>query len=75
MHCEEAQQICTKNQYKEATIREKLGLLMHLLVCKTCGAFSRKNTKLTQLCDRASLHALSETEKAYIKDAMRRQEP
>lgn len=74
MNCEDAQKICTKNQYKEASIREKLGLLLHLVICKTCGAFSRKNTKLTQLCDRASLHALTESEKARIKDFMRHQE-
>ena len=74
MNCEEAQQICTKNQYKEASWREKLGLLMHLFICKTCGAFSRKNARLTQLCDQASLHSLSQADKERLKEAMRRQE-
>lgn len=74
MNCEDAQQICTKNQYKEASLREKFALLMHLVICKTCGAFSRKNTKLTRLCDKASLHALSETDKNRLKEVIRRQE-
>jgi len=73
MNCEDAQQICTKNQYKEASWREKVSLLMHLVVCKTCGAFSRKNAKLTQLCDQASLHTLSRSDKEQMKDTIRRQ--
>ena len=74
MNCEDAQQICTKNQYKEASWREKLGLLMHLLICKTCGAFSKKNAKLTQLCDQASLQSLSKADKERMKDVIQRQE-
>ena len=74
MNCEEAQQICTKNQYKEAAWREKLGLLMHLLICRTCGAFSKKNARLTQLCDQASLHSLSKSDKERLKKVIQRQE-
>ena len=74
MNCEDAQKICTKNQYKEASWGEKLSLLMHLFICKTCGAFSRKNAKLTQLCDQASLQSLSKSEKEQLKDAIRRHE-
>ena len=74
MNCEDAQQICTKNQYKEASWREKVGLLMHILICKTCGAFSRKNTRLTRLCDQASLHAMSKSDKEHMKDVIRHQE-
>ena len=74
MNCEEAQQICTKNQYKEASWREKFGLILHLFICKTCGAFSRKNTKLTRLCDQASLHTLSESDKKQMKKVIQRQE-
>jgi len=74
MNCEEAQQICTKNQYKEASWREKFRLLRHLVLCKTCGAFSRKNAKLTRSCDQASLHALSEKDKRQLKEVIRDQE-
>ena len=74
MNCEDAQQICTKNQYKEATWREKLGLLMHLVICKACGAFSKKNAKLTHLCDQASLHSLTKSDKEQLKEVIRRQE-
>lgn len=73
MTCEDAQQICTKNQYKEASWREKFNLLMHLVVCKTCNSYSRKNARLTRLCEKASLHTLSRSEKEHMKDAILRQ--
>lgn len=72
--CEDAQQICTKNQYEEASWREKINLLLHLVVCNTCRAYSRKNARLTRLCEKASLHTLSKSEKKRMKDAILRQE-
>lgn len=45
----------------------ELQLHMHLLVCKTCAKFSKKNTQLTSLCDQANLQGLSEKEKAEMK--------
>lgn len=69
--CEEASHICTKTQYKEATFLEKLKLRLHLLVCKTCAAFSKKNTQLTTLCEKAQLNGLSEREKNEMKQKLR----
>lgn len=65
--CEKAAKICNKSQYNEASLWEKLQLHMHLLVCKTCAKFSKKNTQLTSLCDQANLQGLSEKEKAEMK--------
>jgi len=68
INCEEASTICNKKQYKEATLLEQIKLGFHLLFCKTCAAFSKKNKKLTILCERANLYKLSELEKEKIKE-------
>ena len=61
--CEKASVVCDKSQYKEATFIEEIKLFIHLLICRVCIKFSCKNTKLTSLCNRASLYSLSEKEK------------
>jgi hypothetical protein len=65
--CDEAAIICNKKQYKEATFIEKIKLVMHLLICKTCSSFSRKNAEFTSLCDKAPLHCLPEKDKVIMK--------
>lgn len=70
INCEKASTICNKKQYREATLLEQIQLGFHLLYCKACAAFSRKNKKLTILCDKANLHILSEQEKEQMKEKM-----
>ncbi len=65
--CDEAVHICNKSQYREATLFEKLRLKLHILICKSCSVFSKKNKKLTVLCDKAHLHALSESDKKTLQ--------
>ncbi|PIF00787.1 MAG: hypothetical protein CR994_03800 [Maribacter sp.] len=65
--CEEAAIICNKKQYKEATFTEKIKLAWHLTICKACSRFSRKNSRLTSLCNKAILHCLPEEEKVKMK--------
>ena len=65
--CEQAAIICNKTQYNEASFLEKIKLRMHLLICKACSAFTKKNTQLTALCEKAHLHQLSEEEKRRMK--------
>lgn len=69
--CEEAAIICNKIQYKEATFIEKLKLRYHLLMCGTCAKYSKKNSQLTALCNKAKLHSLSTEEKEQMKDQLR----
>ena len=69
--CEEARLICHKTQYKDASFLETLKLKLHLLICKACSAFSRKNTKLTTLCEEATLHVLSDKEKIRMKERLK----
>ncbi len=65
--CEEAAHICNKKQYKEASWLERFQLILHLLICKTCKTFSRKNARLTTLCEQAELRSLTQKEKQEMK--------
>ena len=69
--CDEARIICHKTQYNDASFFEVLKLKFHLLICKACSAFSRKNTKLTTLCEEATMSNLSEDEKLDMKQRIR----
>lgn len=69
--CDEAAIICNKKQYKEATLIEKFKLLLHLVLCKTCTTFSKKNTELTSLCNKAPLHSIPTKEKLQMKKAVK----
>ena len=65
--CEEAAHICNRKQYKEASWKERVQLFLHILICKTCASFSKKNTQLTSLCDEANLQSLSSRDKENMK--------
>jgi hypothetical protein len=69
--CEEAAIICNKAQYKEATFWEIVKLRFHLLICKVCALYARKNEKLTTLCQKANLKGFSEDEKIRMKQQLR----
>lgn len=68
--CDKAAIICNKTQYGEASFMDKLRLKFHLFICKTCSTFTKKNTKLTALCEKANLHSLSEQEKLKMKEQL-----
>ncbi len=70
--CDKAAIICNKTQYGEASFMDKLKLRFHLLMCKTCSAFTKKNTEFTTLCEKANLHSLSEQEKLKMKEQLQR---
>jgi hypothetical protein len=68
--CEEAALICNKAQYKEASLAEKLKLRWHILFCRVCNAYVKKNGRLTDLCRKAPLYGLTESEKDAIRDGI-----
>ncbi|MDF1516443.1 MAG: hypothetical protein RQ864_08320 [Lutibacter sp.] len=47
--CDEATAICDKNQYKEASLWEKIKLGIHLFLCKKCGLYAKQN-KIMSTC-------------------------
>lgn len=65
--CDEAALICNKSQYKEASLWERFKLRMHIFICKTCSKFTKQNTNLTSLCERANLAVLSKDDKESMK--------
>lgn len=71
--CEKAAIICNKTQYEEASFMDKLKLRFHLFMCKTCSKFTKKNTELTSICEKANLHTLSEPEKIIMKEQLKKE--
>lgn len=65
--CEEAVIISNKSQYHEASFMERIKLRFHLFICKTCSKFSKQNTQLTRLCNKAHLQGLTELDKQEMK--------
>ncbi|KPM32547.1 Glycine dehydrogenase [Croceitalea dokdonensis DOKDO 023] len=71
--CEKAADICNKSQYNEATTWQIVRFKLHILLCKTCAVFTKKNTKLTHLCDQANLQQLQKEDKEAMKAALKKE--
>ena len=59
--CDQATTICDKNQYKEASLIEKMKLILHLFLCKNCGRYSKQNNVMTKCYE---FHKESENKKS-----------
>lgn len=70
--CEKAAIICNKAQYKNATGFEKIKLRLHTLYCRACASYIKKNTRLTSLCEKANLKALSVQDKLQMKEELQK---
>ena len=46
--CDSACTTCDKAQYGEASFREKVCLLLHIVFCKACRDYVRNNRRLTK---------------------------
>lgn len=68
--CDKAECCCDKGQYKEADKIEKVQLLEHLAECPRCREYSEKNTRLTELIEKAKLKCCSEEEKECWRNAI-----
>ncbi|WP_103863653.1 hypothetical protein [Aquimarina sp. I32.4] len=71
--CEEAQSICDKNQYGEASIFEKIKLNIRLLYCKVTRAYSQKNAKLTKTMNASNIQTISPSEKEAMKKKIQKE--
>lgn len=69
--CKDVEIICTKIQYNEATLLDKIKIRIHVLFCKTCQKFSKKNTELTSLCSKANIKTLPNEDKEKMKDELK----
>lgn len=72
--CKEANEICNKAQYNEASLYEKMKLNLHILTCKICALYSKQNNLLTKTY-KSKAHAcslqkfeLDDTQKDKLKE-------
>ena len=65
--CEEAQHICDKRQYGEATGWERVKLGLRLSWCRITQAYVTKNNKLTEVMNKAEVDCLNNNERSKLK--------
>ena len=70
--CEEANHVCDKTQYKEASLWEKIKLNIHLIYCRACRKYTKNNTKLTKLVTKKPV-SLEASAKESIKSAFEKE--
>ena len=46
--CDGATAICSKNQYGEASVADKVRMVFHVLFCAVCKLYSKQNTIITK---------------------------
>ena len=68
MPCDEANHVCDKTQYKEATLWEKIKLSIHLIYCRACRKYTKNNTILTKILTTSNVECLDKK----CKDAMKK---
>ena len=65
--CDEANHMCDKTQYKEATLWEKIILNIHLIYCRACREYTKNNTKLTKKIVESKVECLDKKCKESMK--------
>lgn len=73
LECHEANHICDKNQYKEASFWEKIKLTFHLAYCRACRTYTAKNVKLTKSMNSPKVQSVSANEKNALKERLARE--
>lgn len=67
--CDEANHVCDKTQYKDATLWEKIKLNIHLIYCRACRKYTVNNTKLTKAIKKSEVECLDKK----CKDSMKKE--
>ncbi|MFP4847155.1 hypothetical protein [Winogradskyella sp. PE311] len=73
LSCQEANHVCDKTQYKEASFWEKVKLNLHLLYCNACRKYTARNTKLTKLIRSEKIEALDNSAKEKLQSAFEKE--
>lgn len=68
--CNEANHVCDKTQYKDATLWEKIKLNIHLLYCRACRGYTKNNTKLTKAITKSNVTCLDHASKENMKECL-----
>lgn len=66
-NCNEANHVCDKSQYKEASFIEKLKLNIHLIYCSFCRKYSKNNAKLTKFIKKSDVECIDNSVKKEMK--------
>ncbi len=73
LECHEANHICDKNQYKEATLWEKIKLNIHLIYCRACRKYTARNTKLTRRVKDPRVKTMNAVDKDLLKQQLKQE--
>lgn len=65
--CEEAQHICDKRQYGEATGWERVKLGLRLSWCRITRAYSNRNNRLSEIMQKSDVSCLKEDERSNMQ--------
>lgn len=65
--CNEANHVCDKTQYKDASLWEKIKLNIHLIYCRACRNYTKNNTKLTKVLKKSEVECLDIKSKEAMK--------
>lgn len=69
LNCKDANHVCDKSQYKEATLWEKIKLTVHLIYCRACREYTKNNSKLTEIISKGKVEVMDNAAKENIKSA------
>ncbi|TGV02010.1 hypothetical protein [Flavivirga rizhaonensis] len=65
--CDDANHVCDKTQYKEASLWEMIKLNIHLIYCRACRKYTNNNTKLTKAIKESNVECLDKKSKESMK--------
>lgn len=71
--CEEAKLICDKTQYNEATEWDRVKLSIRLSWCKFTKAYSKNNSKLTKIIEKAEVNCMKEDERENLDQQFKKE--
>ena len=73
LECHEANHICDKTQYREASFWEKVKLTIHLIYCLACRKYTSRNNKLTKLIKNPKVQTMDVSAKEQLNTAFQKE--
>ena len=71
--CDEAQHICDKAQYNEASFWEIFKLKLRYLWCRITKKYVIRNIKLTQTINSSKITCLNSSEKQFLEQSLKQE--
>ncbi|WNH08109.1 hypothetical protein [Thalassobellus suaedae] len=68
--CDEANHVCDKTQYKEASFWEMIKLNIHLIYCRACRKYTKNNALLTKSITNSKVECLNKDCKEKMKQKL-----